>query len=155
MLLVVESHFGNTAAIAETLAFALRNQGADVDYVPADTAPAITSADLVLVGAPTHSLGLPTPATRAQAAQKGAVPAPTGVREWIATTQGLSPPVVTFATKTRGAFTGSASKAAAKLLRRRGASATQGPDFFVLGVSGPLADGEVERAAEWGVGLLR
>jgi hypothetical protein len=107
----------------------------------------------VLLGAPTHNMGLPTAASRAQAAGKGAAAVPSGVREWIATADTAGVPVLTFATRFRSAFAGSASRTAAKQLRRRGADARQGADLVVTGVGGPLADGELERAAAWAAGL--
>ncbi len=63
--------------------------------------------------------------------------------------------MVTFDTTTGGAWAGSAAKAAAKLLRRRGfGSPEQGPGFIVTGTPGPLRDGEEERARTWGAGLV-
>jgi hypothetical protein len=63
--------------------------------------------------------------------------------------------VVTFDTTTGGAWSGSAAKAAAKLLRRRGFSAPeQGPGFIVAGTPGPLRDGEEARARSWGAELV-
>lgn len=153
VLLIVESCSGTTEAVARRVAEALRAAGAEVEHVAAADAPARPDADLVLLGAPTHNMGLPTPASRAQAAGKGAAAVPSGVREWIATADTAGVPVLTFATRFRSAFAGSASRAAAKQLRRRGADARQGADFVVTGVGGPLADGELERAAAWAAGL--
>jgi hypothetical protein len=46
---------------------------------------------------------------------------------------------------------GSAARGAAKLLRRRGHHILVAPrSFYVTGTEGPLADGEVEHARNWG-----
>jgi hypothetical protein len=150
VLIVVESLFGNTHTVAQTVADQLRSDGVEVDVVDAASAtPRLDGADLVLAGAPTHNLGLPTVRSRASAVDRGAEPVGSGLREWIGTLEASSIPVVTFATKVRGAFSGSASKAAVTLLRRRGLSAQRGTDFLVAGTTGPLTAGEVDRAREW------
>ena len=154
VLIVVESLFGNTELIAQAVADQLRQDGAEVELVDAASArPHVDGVDLVLAGAPTHNLGLPTPTSRASAVDRGAPPVRSGLREWIATVEASSTPVVTFATKVAGRFSGSASKAAAKLLRRRGLSAQQGTDFVVAGTTGPLTQGETDRARKWATGL--
>jgi flavodoxin len=149
--IVVETCFGNTSSVADAITDGLRSAGAEVETMPADAAPPRLSADLVLVGAPTHNLGLPSPDTRRQAVQKGAATAPaTGVREWITGVQTLDGRVVTFATTTGGMFAGSAGKAIVKALKQRRVPAQCGVDFRVIGMSGPLAAGELDRAREWG-----
>lgn len=152
-VVVTESLFGNTAQVAEAITEGLRSAGFDVETYVADTAPARLAADLVLVGAPTHNLGLPTPASRGQAAQKGASAPATGAREWIEGLLGVDGRVVTFSTTTGGVFAGSAGKAIVRALRRRRVKAERGVDFTVTGTPGPLADGEIDRARAWGISL--
>ncbi|KQY46207.1 flavodoxin domain-containing protein [Cellulomonas sp. Root137] len=150
VLIVVESLFGNTHVIAQVVADRLREDGVEVELVDAASAtPHLDDADLVLAGAPTHNLGLPTGTSRASAVHRGAHPVSSGLREWIGTLGASSTPVVTFATKVQGRFSGSASKAAVTMLRRRGLSARQGTDFVVAGTTGPLTDGETDRARRW------
>jgi flavorubredoxin len=149
-IVIVESCFGNTSAVADAIIEGLRSTGAEVQAYVASSAPARLSADLVLVGAPTHNLGLPTPASRGQAAQKGAAAPAKGVREWIETVETVGGRVVTFSTTTGGVFAGSAGKAIVKALKRRRVTAERGADFTVGGTPGPLADGELGRAREWG-----
>lgn len=153
-VIVVESCFGNTATIADAVAEGLRRAGAMVDVVPADRAPTSLSADLVLVGAPTHNFSLSTPGSRAQAAQRGAATTGPGVREWIQKLERLDAVTFTFATVVPGHFSGSAGAAARKQLRRRQIPAGRGPDFLVNGVAGPLLDGEIDRARAWGSELV-
>lgn len=149
-VVVIESCFGNTSKVAEAIIDGLRCSGAEVRTYPAGSAPRRLSADLVLVGAPTHNMGLPTSASRAQAATKGGAPTATGVREWINEIEALDGRVVTFSTTTGGLLAGSAGKAIVKGLKRRRISAEHGADFTVNGTPGPVADGELERAQQWG-----
>jgi len=159
VLIVVESLFGNTMTVARAVAAGLTDRGAAVTVLRCGEAPAAIPADvsLLLAGAPTHNLHLPNRASRTQAAGRGADPGEAaGLAEWIgAATPRKDLRVVTFDTTTGGAFTGSAAKAAAKLLRRRGfATPEQGPGFIVTGTPGPLRDGEEARARAWGAGLV-
>lgn len=152
-VVVVESCFGNTSKVADAIVEGLRSTGAEVETFAASAAPRQLSADLVLVGAPTHNMGLPTSATRSQAAQKGGTALATGVREWIDHVETLDGRVVAFSTTTGGMLAGSASKAIVKALKRRKIRAERGTDFTVNGTPGPVADGELERAREWGATL--
>ncbi|MGC4175141.1 flavodoxin family protein [Demequina sp.] len=148
VVIVVESAFGNTAQLAEQVQAALLERGAEVALVPADEAPPRIAADLVLVGAPTHNLGLPSPSTRKKATQLGGTAPERGVREWIADVQSIDAPVVTFTTVT-GRFTGSAASATVRELKRRGIKAQRGPDFRVEAVVGPIEDGQSQRVLDW------
>ncbi len=159
VLIVVESLFGNTLAVARAVATGLTDRGAAVTVLRCGEAPAVIPADvsLLVAGAPTHNLHLPNRASRSQAAGRGAAQAQAvGLAEWIGTaTPREDLRVVTFDTTTGGALSGSAAKAAAKLLRRRGfGTPEQGPGFIVTGTPGPLRDGEEERARTWGAGLV-
>ena len=157
-LIVTESLFGNTLAVAEAIAAGVgsvrgRNQ---VRVVHASQAPAMLpeGLELLVVGAPTHTLSLPNAGTRAHAVANGAAggATPTGVREWIAAV--VIPPglrIATFDTSIPSRVgNGNAARAAAAVLRERGADTTIGPSFWVTGMEGPLADGELARATAWG-----
>jgi hypothetical protein len=161
VLIVIESHFGNSLTIAQAVAAGLvKALGQDaVNVVRPQEAPRELSSDvdLLLVGAPTHNYSLSTAATREQAAGKGATEGDrVGVREWI---DQLTPRadlrVITFDTSIKTWFMPStAAKSAAKALKKRGFSrAERGPSFYVTGVAGPLTDGEVSRAEAWGTSL--
>ncbi len=158
VLIVVESAFGNTLTVARAVAAGLGETPpvGPVALVRPGEAPGEIPAEvrLLVVGAPTHNYSLPKDQTRAQAATLGAVGGDsTGIREWI---EQVAPRpdlrVATFDTSVRSRFSfGSASKAAYKALKRRGfRAAERGPSFYVTGTSGPLADGEELRAADWG-----
>jgi len=156
-LIVTESLFGNTLAIAEAIGDGIAAvQGeAMVQVLHASEAPPALPAevDLLVVGAPTHLLSLPNAGSRSEARGGGAARVmPTGVREWIeavAIPPGLR--VATFDTSIPSRVgLGTAAGAAARVLRGRGAETTVGPSFFVTGMEGPLADGELGRANAWG-----
>ena len=149
-VVVIESCFGNTSKVAEAIIAGLRSSGAEVETYAAGSAPRRLRADLVLVGAPTHNMGMPTSASRDQATRKGGAAAATGVREWIEGVEALDGRVDTFSTTTGGFLAGSAGKAVVKALKRRRISAEHGADFTVNGTPGPVADGELERARDWG-----
>jgi hypothetical protein len=160
-LIVHESLFGNTREVADAIGAGVadgRPPGDDVvRVVHVDDAPTtVDDLDLLLVGGPTHALGMTRPKTRLDAESKGGSPAREGVREWIgslAARPGL--PVVTFDTRVHvRLLPGSAASAAAKALRHRGFDrAERGETFWVEDVSGPLQQGELERARSWGAEL--
>ena len=156
-LIVTESLFGNTLSIAEAngagIAEVYGNQTVRVVHASQAPAELPLDTDLLVVGAPTHLLSLPNAGSRHDAQGKGAaLVQPTGVREWI---ESVSIPtglrVATFDTSIPERIgLGTAAGAAARALRRRGADASVGPSFFVTGMEGPLADGELGRATAWG-----
>lgn len=155
-LVVYESLWGNTLTIAEAIADGLRHRMA-VDVLSADDAPrAADGYELLVVGGPTHAFSMSRPATRHTAvAEKGAPSEPDcGIREWIDDLQ--VPPwvvrVATFDTRVDAPrLPGSAAKAARHKLRAKGFDTAIKPvSFRVHGYEGPLVDGEVARAVEWG-----
>jgi hypothetical protein len=152
-LIVVESWFGNTAQIAEAIADGLREGGAEVEVTTAGSAPDVPVADLIVVAAPTHNLGLPTPATRDKAKEDGGFGDATGVREWLERTGPTQARLTTVDTSVASMFSGSAAKAAQKLARRKGWHADRGPSFMVSGTKGPLVADAIEEATALGRSL--
>lgn len=160
VLVVFESMFGNTERIARAVADGLAPH-AEVELVEVGAAPADLGdgLDLLVVGAPTHGFGLSRPSSRESAAQRtedGVVSARTGLREWLAALPGqaaIPVPVATFDTRFGNPrwLTGSAAQSAAKRLRERGCPLAAAPEsFFVTATTGPLHEGEQERARRWG-----
>jgi hypothetical protein len=160
-LIVHESMFGNTTAVAEAVADGMSTvPGVDVEVVAVRSAPThLVGVDLLLVGGPTHALSLSRASTRADAETKGADPAAAeaiGIREWI---ELLDPApelvVAAFDTRVRRPrIPGSAARAARKHLRAHGFKAIEpATTFWVDGLSGPLHPGEEERARRWGEDL--
>ncbi|WP_433715852.1 hypothetical protein ACQP2U_18895 [Nocardia sp. CA-084685] len=155
---IYESMFGNTAAIAAAVAQGL-SEYATVELLNVAAAAELPqpAADLLVVGGPTHLLGLSRSRTRRDAAQRtdALVPVEIGVREWL----DRALPVVAgtraaaFGTKVVKSswLPGSAARSAGKRLRRLGYELVDEPvDFFVDSVTGPLAAGALECARAWG-----
>ncbi len=147
---ICESSFGNTRAIAEAIAETL-----DAEVLSAGDPIELEEVDLLIVGAPTHVHGIPGERSRKAAVDQGGSDGP-GVRDWLDDLPHGQGRVAAFDTRfDKPAFlTGSAAKGIAKRLRLHGFELVAEPEsFFVLGTEGPLKDGELERAAEWGVAL--
>lgn len=166
-LVIFESMYGNTQAIANAIADGLRS-GMSVEVLEVGAAPTVIAADvdLLVVGGPTHAHGMSKVDTRRSAA-KQAHPGPVsngiGMREWFAIAGVARKGVAAAAFDTRikgpGLLWGSAAKGANGELRRLGARTIVPPEsFLVSGPMGPvyeaLVDGEVDRARAWGERLV-
>ncbi|WP_152188663.1 flavodoxin family protein [Georgenia satyanarayanai] len=158
-LVVYESHFGNTGRVARAVAEGLRT-GADVEVLDVADAPPIgeLDADLLVIGAPTHVLGLSRPDSRREAMERAGLEegSRAGVREWLEGAGALTAPVAVYDTRTHESkLPGSAARAVVRRLRQRKVPVVAPPEHFAVhGSEGPLAPGEEERATEWGRGLL-
>ena len=163
-LVVFESMYGNTRAIADHVAEGLR-PALDASVVPAAeaTADAVAEADLLVVGGPTHIHGMSSGRSREAAREAAERPgsgvafdsaaAEVGIRDWI---DGLERSheggAAAFDTRIRGprALTGHASGVIVRRLRDRGFRIVAPPESFLVGKDSHLLDGEAERAAAWG-----
>jgi hypothetical protein len=156
-LVVYESMWGNTKQIADAVAEGLG--GARVVEVREVGSEELEALDLLVVGGPTHAFSMSRSSTRHDARERGA-PAGAGdrgIREWLAELpEDLVVPSATFDTRvtTVRKLPGSAAKAASKELRRH----HHGPvlrtcSFYVHDTAGPLVDGELDRAIDWGAQL--
>jgi hypothetical protein len=155
-LVVVETYFGNTRHIADVVANRLRSDGIDAEVVDVVEAPTELEdgIELLVIGAPTHDLGLPTAETRQAAfARSGQVEPGIGVREWVerVTRPSVPPLVAVFDTRTGYPWlAGSAAAQASVLLSRKGFPVIPARETFrVQGVTGPLSVGEDQRAEYW------
>ena len=155
-LVVYESWFGNTQRIAEEIAAALAHEG-EADLVTVDEPlPPLEDVDLLVVGAPTHIHGLSSRRSREGALTQGAHGEPgIGVRGWIdALPDGAGGPrAAAFDTRAHmpALLVGSAARGIARRLRDHGYRlAIEPQSFFVKGTPGPLEEGELDRASEWG-----
>jgi hypothetical protein len=161
-LLVYESYFGNTMAVAGAVAEGLRSRF-EVTLTEVAAAPSAVHPDvaLLVVGGPTHMFGLSRVSSRKTATeQAGAavVSRGIGLREWLdalGPAPGGGVPVAAFDTRLRSAWMPArAASGALKRLERKGFDALAGPEgFLVAGTPGPLLDGELERARRWGADL--
>lgn len=167
---VFESLFGNTRAVADAIALGLREAAPGVTVHCCGTGeagPALGEADLLVVGSPTHFLGMPSPRSRRiqrQAADQGARhpeegqehPGAPGVREWLDSlpVQRGRRRAAAFDTRLARLTPGSAARQISRALRRHGYQVIDRPQGFVVeDFGGPLAKGELERARAWGAML--
>jgi flavodoxin len=135
-LVIYDSKHGNTAQIAQTIGDAISAPVLRPDQVdPAD----LREVDLLIVGSPTHG-GWPTEAIQ-------------GLLKASPALGGLA--VAAFDTRTATIWNrilpfGYAAPRIAKSLGASGGNLLAPPEgFIVLGMEGPLKDGELERAAAW------
>ncbi|OGO55775.1 MAG: hypothetical protein A2V85_02260 [Chloroflexi bacterium RBG_16_72_14] len=161
-LVVYESMFGNTRAVALAIADGIAAHVA-VDAIEVAQAPRTVPDDvaLLVVGGPTHAHGMTTPRTRTDAAERAGdrlVSRGQGMREWLEAVRPGPGTIVTaaFDTRIKGPelLWGSAAKGAAKQLAAAGFQNAQAHSFIVEGPTGPQFDrlltGELDRAREWG-----
>ena len=157
-LVVVESMFGNTRAVADAIAAGL-SAHVPTQVVEVADAPSGPSANvrLLVVGGPTHAFSLSRTTTREDAVSRGAVQAGStaiGLRDWLDSLDRIPAGVrvAAFDTKIRKPrLPGSAAHAAARMLRHRGGRVGVPPEtFYVTDTAGPLEPGERERAQAWG-----
>lgn len=165
-LVVYESVYGNTRAVAEAIADGLGG----AEAIPVHEAVGRgQEVELLLVGGPTHVHGMSTPRSRDAAVQAagedgadhhlepGATTGP-GLRAWIDELPerdgGQAAAFDTRADKPAW-LTGSASHGIAKRLRRHGYSVVGTESFRVESSEGPVLAGELDRARAWGAGLAK
>jgi hypothetical protein len=165
-IVIYESVYGNTRAVAEAIAEGL----GDAQVLPVQEAPdRVDSYELVVVGGPTHMHGMATSRSRhaavealhedgdAHRAEPGATEDP-GLRTWLRDLpEGPEVRAATFDTRLDRSpwLTGVASRGIAKRLRHRRYDVVASESFLVEQSEGPLAEGELERARQWGGRLAR
>lgn len=164
-IVVYESVFGNTRAVAEAVAEGLGG----VPLLPVHDAVSYTEPlDLLVVGGPTHAHGLATTRSRSAAAhtveehdphhvELDAAEEP-GLRSWLADiAPGAGRHAAAFDTRLDKPklLTGTAAHGIARRLRRHGFDVIATESFLVEGSEGPLEAGELERARAWAVELAR
>jgi hypothetical protein len=158
-LVVYESLYGNTAAIGEAIASALRTDGLEAAARPVTevSATGTSEVDLLVVGGPTHAHGMSRPATRKVGAtdKKNTFPEPTvtpGLREWLVNLPpGEGRLAAAFDTRFDhpSLMTGSAAKGIARRLKANGFHMIAEPKSFFVTPDTRLADEEIDHAATW------
>jgi len=162
-LVVYESIYGNTRAVAEAIAEGLAPLGSvevrsvfDAD----DSGP--DAVDLLVVGGPTHMHGMTSSFSRKAAVQAGEEDGAEivtgaregrGLRQWLGELSGNGRKAAAFDTRIDRSptLTGAASRSIARRLHGRGfVLVSDHESFFVEDSEGPLAEGELERARSWG-----
>jgi hypothetical protein len=165
--IVYESMFGNTHEVAQAISDGIRrgHTDAEVECVPvADASPElITSTHLLVVGGPTHIVGMTSGLSRKmgisgeeKAEAKGEPPHELepdakgpGLRDWfddlLKTRDGGR--AAAFDTRLGSPMAGGAAHGIARRLREHGYHLVTDPVGFIVGDSyGPLREGEIERA---------
>jgi hypothetical protein len=156
-VVVYESLWGNTAAIAKAIAEGLGEGAAALSTAEA-TPTAVAGADLIVAGAPLLGFSLPTEDMRANIGRNpGAGPKPDlsspSMRSWLASLPSGSAGFTAFETRIWWS-PGSAPKVIGEALQAKGYRAgAPFEKFLVTGRYGPLKDGEIERARAWGAKL--
>lgn len=151
-VIVVESLFGNTRAVADEIAAGI----GDAEVLDVRDAPAALDEDanLLVLGGPTHAFGMSRTNTRADAVRQGGSDPGIGLRDFLGLLevhQDLR--VAVFDTRVEKVrhLPGSAARGAAKALRHLDYPLAAQPEtFYVSGTAGPLVEGERERARSWG-----
>jgi flavodoxin len=139
--IVYDSAFGNTKAVAETVAGQL--EGLDAAAVPVDDFDArdLAAGDLLVVGSPINGWR-PTPKV-------------TELRSGIGQDQLKGVKAAAFDTRLRMFIHGDAAKKITRALRAGGADIIAEPmPFYVGGTKGPLRTGEIDKAGNWAKALL-
>jgi len=160
-LVVYETLWGNTEKVARAIAAQLSNT-MQVDFVDVDSAPnSADGYDLLVVGGPTHAFSMTRASTRKNAVDQHQAPfAPKrGIREWLNVLAPTEKHVQAVAFDTRAnapRLPGSAARAAKQELRSLGFEIPlKQKSFRVNGYEGPLVEGELEKATEWGSEVSR
>jgi hypothetical protein len=160
-LVVYESVFGDARTIAHAIADGL-SSSIPADVLAATEAPAEIGPDvgLLVVGGPTHALGMPRPSTREGAVKQYGADIPdtdTGLHEWLESVRvadgGI--PSAAFDTRSSGhpmlTKMDHAARTEKKLLGKLGTQVIAPAEhFFVADTKGPLVEGEEDRARRWG-----
>jgi Flavodoxin len=161
-LVVFESMFGDAQQVAEAIARGL-SSSFEVQCVEVGTAEATVPTDvrLLIVGGPNHGFSLPSENSRRDAATKtdqALVSAGIGLREWLEDLAEPAEPTYAATFDTRMSHPkmlvrmDHAAASSGKRLKKLGFHlAVPSEHFLVQDVTGPLVDGEAERAEQWGL----
>jgi hypothetical protein len=167
-IVVYESLWGSTAAVARVIA-----EGFGPDARAMSTAEAtpdvIAGADLIVAGAPVHSMSIPTDQTR-EWARTGSL-GPGGVppdlshpmmRTWLSKLPKGGGCFAAFDTRVKSWYGWGGAPKIANILKQTGYRQIAKPrGFYVTGhpvkptTSGTLCEGETERARMWGAELAK
>ena len=158
-VVVYESFWGNTAAVARAIAAGL-GEGTPALPTGEATPEAIAGADLIVAGSPVIGFRMPTEKMRESIRVKPGAPAAPDLSQpsmasWLESLAAGGGAGAAFDTRVRGPF-GSAAPAILKGLEAAGYRGIAKPrGFTVAGSYGPLREGELDRAREWGAELAR
>jgi hypothetical protein len=174
VLVVFESLFGNTHEVAEAIADGARTADPTAEVACVRVAEAdpevVKTADLLVVGGPTHmrgmtsglsrKMGLTAEEKKDEAERHETEPGAEGpgIRDWFADLPRAANGRRAAAFDTRGdaRMAGGAAHGIARRLRRHGYDLVAEPEGFIIeGTDGPLRAGEPDRARAWGANLVQ
>ena len=166
VVVVYESMYGNTHLVADAIGGGFDQADEVIVVAVADAGPdLLESADLVVVGGPTHAHGMSRASTReaaVDAAHKSgsdltidpAAEGP-GLRDWFDSLGQIRTSAAAFDTRIEApaALTGRASKGIARQLRSHGFTVIADPESFLVTKDSHLQADEEDRARDWGAAL--
>ncbi len=159
-VVVYESLWGNTAAIARAIAEGLGPEARALSTAEA-TPEALQGVELIIGGSPLFAFRLPTDEMRENIRSKAETfPTPPdlsapSMRDWLETVPAGQGQCAGFETRIWWS-PGSAARAILQGLKKAGYAPMVRPKRFrVTGMTGPLKAGEIERARKWGARLAR
>ncbi|MFC1687556.1 flavodoxin family protein [Patescibacteria group bacterium] len=144
-LVIYDSMFGNTKKIAQAIGESFGN-GAQVFHISKTKSDDLTSADMLIIGSPTHG---GQPSQKMKEFLNTIAPNSLNGIKTAAFDTGISVDGQKHFMRFIIRFFGYAAKRLAKILKSKGANIVSAETFFVLGKEGPLKDGELDRATEW------
>ena len=159
-VVVYESHWGNTAAVAHAIAAGI---GPDARALTTDAASteALTDVDLLVAGAPVIAFSLASDKMLENMAdQSGKAPSPPdlshpSMRSWLDGLPWARGRSAAFETRVWWSPRGATPDIERRLEGAGYAVVAKAHRFVVNGSYGPLRDGELERAREWGAELAQ
>jgi hypothetical protein len=167
-IVVYESYWGNTAAVARAIAEGL---GPGARAMPADEAQggALTGVGLIVAGSPIIAFSLPSEKTRNNMAAKPDKKAPSppdlthpSIRTWLVALPradesggGTAVRAAAFETGFKLSPGGAAGKILRMLEEKGYRPIVKKQRFLVQASYGPMKDGELDRAKAWGAELAK
>ena len=159
-VVVYESIWGNTAAVARAIADGL-GEGAVALTTDAADAAAIADADLIVAGAPVLGFRLGTDSIRSSIARSEAgAPSPPdlahpSLRSWLVALPRGAAACAAFETRIWWSPRGATGDIESLMTRAGYRVVAKAHKFVVEDKYGPLRDGELDRAHRWGIELGR
>jgi hypothetical protein len=158
-VVVYESHWGNTAAVARAIATGL---GPETSALTTDEASgeALTDVDLVVAGAPVIAFSLASDKMLETMVDQGKAPSPPdlshpSMRSWLdGLPRGMGRSAA-FETRVWWSPRGATPDIERRLEGAGYPAVAKAHRFVVKGSYGPLRDGELERARVWGAELAK
>jgi flavodoxin len=159
-VVVYESLWGNTAAVAKSIADGIW-PGARVVATDRPPAEVLADTDLVVAGAPVFGFSLPTEQIRdAIARDEADAPVPPdlsrpSLRSWLEALPRGTARSAAFETRIWWSPRGATGDIEQRLAQAGYRTVAKAKKFVVQGKYGPLREGELERARQWGEELAR